>query len=205
LFHRDHRVWKTLSVYLPQLALLIASQDHNIVTCISNYRREFWLIIGFIQQLQATIALSLYNSLLLRYNVIYSVESQPTFRRNISLPSSGSNDKPSKKESCKQVARRRKCRTFNRLHGVVSQKVELPLWEPQILQVLLLFVWKWVLRQVPKPMSKKLEKLIEDVRAVSYSIYSSTDTITAKKEEWDGMQQPYVHTYTATSRDYIGE
>jgi hypothetical protein len=34
---------------------------------------------------------------LLWYNAVYSVESQPTFRRNISPPSSGSKNKQSKK------------------------------------------------------------------------------------------------------------
>jgi hypothetical protein len=42
---------------------------------------------------------------LLTYNAVYSVESQPTFRRNISPPSSGSN-KPSKIPAWKQVASR---------------------------------------------------------------------------------------------------
>jgi hypothetical protein len=36
---------------------------------------------------------------LLRYNAVQSIESQPTFRRNISPPSSGSKNKPSKKSS----------------------------------------------------------------------------------------------------------
>jgi hypothetical protein len=35
---------------------------------------------------------------LLGYNPVYSVESQPTFRRNMSPPSSGSKYKPSKKQ-----------------------------------------------------------------------------------------------------------
>jgi hypothetical protein len=33
---------------------------------------------------------------LLGYNAVYSAESQPTFRRNISLPFSGLKNKPSK-------------------------------------------------------------------------------------------------------------
>jgi hypothetical protein len=38
---------------------------------------------------------------LLGYNVAYSVERQPTFRRNMSPPSSGSNYKPSKETAWK--------------------------------------------------------------------------------------------------------
>jgi hypothetical protein len=77
------------------------------------------------------------------YNTVQSVERQPTFRRNISPPSSGSNNKPSKKaaESMWQaepllallawsIFRPRRWRrhvppksrlTFNGLHSVISQ------------------------------------------------------------------------------------
>jgi hypothetical protein len=38
--------------------------------------------------------------------LLESVKSQPTFQRNMSPPSSGTNRKPSKKPDCKPVARR---------------------------------------------------------------------------------------------------
>jgi hypothetical protein len=69
---------------------------------------------------------------LLGYNAVQSVESQPTFRRNISPPSSGSTNRPSMKLSWKNVAsiallwrwRRyvppKSLMTFNWLHGVIS-------------------------------------------------------------------------------------
>jgi hypothetical protein len=40
----------------------------------------------------------------LGYNAVYFVESQPTFRRNVLPPFSGSNIKPSNKSAWKQVA-----------------------------------------------------------------------------------------------------
>jgi hypothetical protein len=43
---------------------------------------------------------------ILEYNAVYSVGSKPTFRRNISPPSSGSKNEPRKKPALKQVASR---------------------------------------------------------------------------------------------------
>jgi hypothetical protein len=43
---------------------------------------------------------------LLGYNAVYSIESQPTFRKNMSPPSSGSKNKQSKKLVWKYVASR---------------------------------------------------------------------------------------------------
>jgi hypothetical protein len=71
---------------------------------------------------------------LLGYNAVYSVESRPTFRRNISLPSSGSNNKMSKSSACHLLSRwflaqlifkrrhvpPKRRSTFNGLHGVIS-------------------------------------------------------------------------------------
>jgi hypothetical protein len=48
---------------------------------------------------------------LLGYNAVQSVESRPTFRRNLSSPSSGSKNKPIKKPVWKQVASRPQLRT----------------------------------------------------------------------------------------------
>jgi hypothetical protein len=63
------------------------------------------------------------------------VKSQPTFRRNISPPTSGSNNKAGKKPGAKQgsastlkmeayVFPKRRL-IFNGLHGVISQKIVL--------------------------------------------------------------------------------
>jgi hypothetical protein len=75
---------------------------------------------------------------ILGYNAVYFVESQPTFRRNISPQSSGSKEKfllppatwflarlipwPRKWRECFSPKRRL---TFNGLHGVISQNVVL--------------------------------------------------------------------------------
>jgi hypothetical protein len=66
---------------------------------------------------------------LLGFNAVQSVVSQPTFRRNISPPSSESKNMPSKKSEFivswrLHVAPKRRM-TYNRLHGVISQKVGL--------------------------------------------------------------------------------
>jgi hypothetical protein len=80
-------------------------------------------------------------------NPMQPVESQPTFRRNISPPSSGSTNKLSKKPACKLVARQPERCFFARLillperwrryvppelrfslkllHGIISKKIVL--------------------------------------------------------------------------------
>jgi hypothetical protein len=52
---------------------------------------------------------------LLGYSAVYSVESQPMFRRNISPPSSGYKNKLNKKPAS----------TLSGLHGVIFQKMVL--------------------------------------------------------------------------------
>jgi hypothetical protein len=82
---------------------------------------------------------------LLGYNAVQSVENQLMIRRNTSLPSSGSKTRPSKKPELRlqlastlllawlsllycrwrwHVPSKRRS-TFNGLHGVISQKIEL--------------------------------------------------------------------------------
>jgi hypothetical protein len=54
------------------------------------------LLKGF-EVLTAVVMENNYYSYLLGYNAVYSVEEEPTFRKNISPPSSGSKNKPSEK------------------------------------------------------------------------------------------------------------
>jgi hypothetical protein len=64
------------------------------------------------------------------YNVVWPVETQPSFRRNILPRASGSKSKPLKKNSMKQAARRwrryvspKRRFTFIDLYGILSQKI----------------------------------------------------------------------------------
>jgi hypothetical protein len=83
---------------------------------------------------------------LLGYYVVYSVESQPTLRRNMSPPSSGSN-KPSKMPAWKQVASQLGLFDLEDgdnmfLRNVSWLPTDYTAWEPQMLQERVCFITK---------------------------------------------------------------
>jgi hypothetical protein len=94
------------------------------------------------------------ESYLLDITLCGPLRSTQMFRRNVSPPSSGSNNKPRPTSSwflAWLILPSRRWRrhvppeirlTFNGLHGVISQKIESsqpPLWEPQILHLITMF------------------------------------------------------------------
>jgi hypothetical protein len=70
------------------------------------------------------VACEVPTAVILGYNIVYSVESHTTFRRNMSLQFSGWKNKPSKNQSegrCKVE----RLFNFNELLGVIRRKTEL--------------------------------------------------------------------------------